>query len=26
MKLWIDGALQEKAWVNYLEVYQQQML
>lgn len=26
MKLWIDGALQEKAWVNYLEPYQQQTL
>ena len=26
MKLWMEGALQEQAWVNYLESYQQQQL
>ena len=26
MKLWMEGALQEQAWVNYLELYQQQQL
>ena len=26
VKVWMDGALQEDAWVNYLDLYQQKLL